>query len=885
MSDPAHWARIEAILDELIELSPEARRSRLDDLPASERELRGEVQRLLDEDSRGGDGILDLGLAALAGRVLEVDDEPTAEAGQRIGPYRIVRELGRGGMGEVLLAERVDGDFEQLVALKIIRGGPNRAEVVERFRHERRILATLRHANIAALYDGGATEDGAPYFAMEFVEGERIHEYCDERRLSLAERIDLFDAVCRAVQYAHQNLVIHRDLKPSNVLVTAEGTVKLLDFGIAKVVDSDSDDAEQTQAASRFLTPAYAAPEQILDEPTSTATDVYSLGVLLHVLLTGHNPHGDTSRSADRARAVLEEELPDPSTTAQRDTHSETAAEIARRRGLAPNGLRRRLRGDLDDILQMALQRKPSDRYASAEDLRADLERYRDSRPVAARPDTPGYRFRRFVRRNTVPFVAGTTLLVSVLGFAIWMSVLYGRAVRAETESAIEAEKAKRVAAFLEELFEVSDPDVSPGETVTARELLDVGAERIATELGDEPDVRSSLQLTMARTYRALGLLEEAEELGRAALQTRATLFGDESEDVASALIELAETHIEQRRLEEGEDAARRGLAIRERRLAPDHSELGHAFGTLGAIQFFQTRYDDAERNMRRALDIYERAAVRDDKTIAVAASDLAGVYLNQGRPKDAIPLFEEAIEAYRHAGDGEHPWVSYFYGNLGHALMSAGRHEEAEAAFLRGLEIRIRGYGEEHPDVGTLHASLGELYQRMGRFDDAERHVRRSVTILRNAVPADHLELAWAVEGLGMVLLRAEKLDEADSLLAEAKSIAEKSVDGDNVLYGVLLDHVADLREAQDRWEEAGELREQVVVIFEGAYGPDHAYVASRLQGVAKNHEHRNRFEDAATHYGRIVSILQKLETTDAAQLDAARASLARVSEHTSTD
>lgn len=878
MSDSPGWERIETILDELFELAPAERHPRLQEIAELDDEQRVRIARLLDADDPSSGGILDRGIGAIAGRLLEPDEADTA-AGATIGPYRVVRELGRGGMGTVLLAERAEGDFRQLVALKLFRGEPDRGEIIERFRHERRILATLRHPNIAALYDGGATEAGIPYFAMEYVEGEPIDEYCDAHSLTVDERIDLLDAVCRAVQHAHRSLVVHRDLKPSNVLVTASGGVKLLDFGIAKVVEARSEDGDElTRQAERFLTPAYAAPEQILGEATSTATDVYSLGVLLCVLLTGYNPHGSTSRSAERVRAILQDEMPVPSEQAGRDGPGGSGEEIAGRRGLTPAGLRRKIRGDLDNILRKALQRQPDDRYDSVEDLRADLERYRSSWPVRARPATLGYRVQRFVRRHTVPVVAGATFLVSVFAFAVWMSVLYSRAHRAEATSAREAEKSQRVAGFLEELFELPDPDVSRGESVTARELLDLGAARIESELGDEPDVRASLQLTMARTYRNLGLLEEAESLGQAAVETRRALPGARGRELGLAMIELAVTQTDLRRLAEAEESARGGLAELQQVLPPNDSRLADAHGTLGLIHMLQTDHDEAERNLRRALEIHEVAPEPDAKAVAVAASDLATVYINQGRVEEAIPLLQQAIDAYGELGEERHPWVSYFHVNLGFARMAAGDLEAAEASFLTGLEIRTESYGEDHPDVGTLHTALADLYQRMERPADAERHSRRALATLRATLPADHLEVAWGMETLGGILLEQKRISEAAPLLEEAMEIAGKSVDPGNVFFGVLLENVAELREAQDRWDEAGALRERATATYEAAYGPEHRYVAARLEGLAANREHRGHFAEAEPLYRRVLSILESAETPDAERIERAHAGLGRV-------
>ncbi|MCP5068207.1 MAG: serine/threonine protein kinase, partial [bacterium] len=511
--DSNRWKRIEKALDELLDLEPQGRESRLDDLSGGDAELRADLERLLAADDDERTGILDQGMAPLAGALLDPEQESSRAPGERIGPYRVLGTLGSGGMGEVLLAERADGAFDRHIALKVVPGDRVRDELVARLRHERQILARLRHPNIAALYDGGVTDAGAPYFAMELVKGESIIDYCDRARLGVDARLELFDRVCRAVQFAHRNLVIHRDIKPSNVFVTSDGEVKLLDFGIAKLVD----DGEVTSAEQRFLTPAFAAPEQLKGEPTTTAVDIYALGLLLYELLSGRRPFGRKRDSAAMIRAVLQDDPTPLSRITGKDASSDDTQEIAQQRGLTVEALRRQLRGDLDTILDKAMRKDPGERYASAEGLRLDLLRYRSSQPVAARPATAGYKLRKFIRRNRLGVSLGAVAIVAGLLFSAWIGLLYSRAERnlsrataAEASTAREAEALRQVSNFLTELFEVASPDASSGRDVTAREMLDAGAARIEEELDTEPHVRASLQLTMAASYRWLGRYEDA---------------------------------------------------------------------------------------------------------------------------------------------------------------------------------------------------------------------------------------------------------------------------------------------------------------------------------------------------------------------------------------
>ncbi|MEK7330512.1 MAG: serine/threonine-protein kinase, partial [Candidatus Eisenbacteria bacterium] len=490
----------------------------LDQACDGDAELRALVEALIRADESAG-AFLDRPAAELAPELLAGEPEPAPEppmAGRQIGPWRVVREVGRGGMGAVYLAERADGAFEQTVALKLIKRGLARAEILQRFLRERRILARLEHRNIARLADGGVTDDGLPWFAMEYVEGQPITDWCDEHRAGVEERLRLFRAVCDAVQYAHRNLVVHRDLKPSNIFVTADGEVKLLDFGIARLLsdEPDGDALTLTREGLRVLTPHYAAPEQLRGEAATTATDLYSLGVVLYELLSGARPFGRSATSLDQLRREVLEEEPVP-----------------------PSGLRSEwrhpLRGDLDNIVLTALRKEPQRRYPSVEALLADLERYREGRPVQATPPSARYRIAKFVRRNRVSVIAGAvvtlTFLVGVVA-TMWQAVAAALVVASlvgglavsigQTRLARrEARKAEEVRSFLLRVFEVADPYHSRGQSVTARELLDQGARRIDSELKGQPALRAEMLGVLADLYLKLALVEPAMKSFRAFIE------------------------------------------------------------------------------------------------------------------------------------------------------------------------------------------------------------------------------------------------------------------------------------------------------------------------------------------------------------------------------
>jgi serine/threonine-protein kinase len=481
----SRWRQADRILDEAVDLPPSERLAFIRERCGEDLELRELVERLLarcdnDDDELTPGGAL---AGALAG-ALELDlERDTRLEGSRVGRYRVLRELGRGGMAMVYLAERADGEFRQLAALKLMQPGTDSGHMIERFHRERQILADARHPNIARLLDAGVSEDGRPYLAMEYIEGEPIDSFCDLRRLSVNQRLWLFLEVARAVDHAHRNLVVHRDIKPSNILVTADGDVKLLDFGIAKLLEDGPGDVTRTHL--RAMTPAFASPEQIEGGPITTATDIYQLGMLLYLLLAGGWPYPrGTGSDAAMMLAICREPPIRPSTAAAGRGGVETVpggpgstiAEIATRRATSPGRLRRELAGDLDTIVLTALRKEPQRRYGTAAQLIGDVERYLEGRTISARPDTVRYRLRTFVRRHTAATATATASLALVVGLVAF----YTHRVGAERDHArLEASKAGEVADFLTRLFQVSAPTRSRGESVTARELLDRGADRI----------------------------------------------------------------------------------------------------------------------------------------------------------------------------------------------------------------------------------------------------------------------------------------------------------------------------------------------------------------------------------------------------------------------
>jgi len=595
--DPARFAAARAHFEELIELDPPARGERLARLAAEDAELGRVVAALLEADEAAGE-FLSAPVAASARTLVDewVDGGAPAGAGRTIGPWRLLAPLGRGGMGEVWEVERVDGQFEQRAALKLLRPGMDSDEIVARFLRERQILARLVHPGIARLLDGGRAADGRPFLVLEKVDGATVTEHCRAAGLGVDERVRLIAEACDAVESAHRQLVVHRDLKPSNILVTREGRVQLLDFGIAKLLDDTGGEAALTRTGLGALTPAYAAPEQILGEPVTTATDVYSLGVVLYELLVGALPHRRAGRTgAALAAELTRESVPRPSAQARRGAAAGAGGRELRR-------LERQLRGDLDTILLKALARDPERRYASAAALGDDLRRFLAGRPVLARPDTAAYRVGKFVRRHWIGVASASLVVVSLaIGFvaAAWQA---RRAEASSRAAAAEARRAERTKEFLISLFEVADPTKSGGETVTARQLLEQGASRLATELASEPELRADLLEAVARIEASLGLLDAAERSVETALALRT---GADAPRRASAEATLGSIRIQQGDLEAAGELLDRSLVALEASGAP-RLEVARVRSDAAQVRFWRKEAAAAEAAERA---VYETSA------------------------------------------------------------------------------------------------------------------------------------------------------------------------------------------------------------------------------------------------------------------------------------
>jgi serine/threonine-protein kinase len=782
---PERWREVEALFDDVVDLSAAERAAVLHARCAGDAELRGEVEALLASSARV-EGLFEAPPTRMArAAVLETSSERDhVPPGAIIGAYRVVRLLGRGGMGAVYLAERADGHFLKQVALKIVKRGMDTDEVIARFRRERQILARLQHPNIAGLYDGGVTPNGMPYFVMELAEGDPIDRWCDARRCSIEARIELFITVCEAVQYAHRNLIVHRDLKPSNIVVCAGGEAKLLDFGIAKVMAEGEQDGPQiTRMFARRLTPEYAAPEQVGGEATTTATDVYSLGVVLYELLTGQLPYG-AKTVPPAAPGWTDPKPPSTRVPRTRDETGEETARIADARGTQPDALRQKLTGDLDAIVLMALQEEPERRYATAAALADDLRRHLNGEAVAARPDTQLYRWSRFVRRNrkTVT-LAGSAVLALFLGMigTGWQARIATLARDAQREEAAQATAARDM---LVGLFERLNPDQLQGDTLFTRdEILAMGLADVR-RLEGRPLLQAGVLNTLGQVAFSLGDLDGAYGLFDQAYKGL-TDYGSVPER-ATSLMGMGEVLRLRFQFDDAEGLFREALEIRESTLAPTHPDRARAQLRL-AFLFYNQSEQGGERSLDRAQALYDEALTFDGDArdeirgsayegladiamararLAAGAGDAAG---QEGALAQAVTLYRQAIASYEVAYGPDHPVVAVAERALAQTLNSAKAYDEAEKLVRPALEALTRTYGGDHPRILEAHYILGLALVGKKQNAEAETHFRMAAAMCEAVYPEGHVYTAISWHSLGSSQLDRDDVSGALASLERA--------------------------------------------------------------------------------------------------------------------
>jgi len=817
------WLRIERLLHEARSREGSDRARFLDEATAGEPELRIEVDSLLREIEEDP-GFLEVPVGHVEGTI----DGSLQEADQRwIGGYRVIRPLGRGGMGQVLLALREEP--RQYVAIKRVRRGLDTEDVLTRFRTERRILASLSHPNIATLLDVGIDDQGSPFIVMEYVDGSPIDVHCDTHRLSVEARLRLFQIVCSAVQHAHQSLVIHRDLKPGNIFVTGDGVPMLLDFGIGKILLS-TEDGHLTRADGRFFTPDYAAPEVLKGQPATTATDIYQLGVLLYELLTGRRPHRTEDGNAEQLRrSILGSSPHRPSDVVEESSkvgeqgRGMTSEALADARKTDVKALRRMLRGDLDRIILKAMRMDPVQRYPSAYSLAEDLERYLDGRPVRARPASVGYRARKFVRRNRVGVAAALVVFLSLFSTTVVTLVQSNRVRDEATRVARERDKALQVKGFLLEMLGSTGPDLPAGETPTVRELLDLRAGTVAQEFGGKPELKAEFLDVLAEGYDRLGLFREAEGHAREALLIREGLFGTSgvNADLATSLNTLGWVRHERGFSREADSLLQRAVDMRRVLFPGGHEQLARSLNDLGVVKEALGDYEAAEALYREALALRVALQGENHRGVAVTLSNLSVVLYRRGRMDQAVAMAEQSLETFRTALGADHPRSLIVQSNLAAMMAASGDIQGAIRLNRDVLERRRKQRGPNHLEVGTSLGLLASYVEQSGNLREAESLIREQIRIQEAWFNEDHPDLATALSNLGSVQLKDGRYEEAAATLERALAMRRDRLALDDPTLAMTISNLAQaLLRSGDTAAAFPNVRESARV-FEGTLGP----------------------------------------------------------------
>ncbi len=807
--------------------------------------------------------------------------EPSLD-GQMLGRYRIVRKLGSGGMGDVYLAERADDEYQQRVAIKVVRSGLFSPQIQSRLRMERQILATLQHPNIARLLDGGRAPDGTPYLVMEYIDGEPIDAYCDHRRLSVEARLQLIRTICGAVHYAHQNLIVHRDLKPNNILITPDGTPKLLDFGIAKLLDSrhSAHTLAVTHFEYRVMTPAHASPEQVRGDVITTASDIYVLGVLMYELLCGRRPfHLVGTSLTDMERIICEQEALLPSAMVSRVNADapEMMADIAAHRSTTTARLQKRLRGDLDNIVGMAMRKDPERRYASAEQLTADLDHHLHGQPVLATSDTWLYRTRKFIKRHALSVAAGVIAVITLTAFSAITYLQAQRIAQERDVATAERTRAEQISSFLVELFELADPSRSRGNQVTAREILDIGARRIRLGLNEQPETRATLLGTIGGVYRSMGLYESSVELLEDALQSRIRIHGERHPEVALARATLGNALCDRGQLDACAEQLDVALAMQKELLGADalpvaatllaHGRLAQLRGNLdqaekyfddslavyrhhqqehssaaasvmnelASLHSYRNDYERAVTLYRTALDIDRRALGNDHPQVGMHVLNLAFTLQSQGKLDEAAPLYAEALQILGKVLGEAHPMTLDASANYGRFLHRRGDLAQAEQVLARVVDLDRKARGDSHPFVGHDLVSLGMLRIDAGNSVQAQQDFTAALAIYAASLPVDHPFAASALSGLGRAQLEQGRAQEAEQTLRRASQIATKSLAADSPQLAAINSSLGRALLAQQHPDTAAPLLRASYPILAQAQGENAVITQRTKEALAK--------------------------------------------------
>lgn len=747
------WRELKRLFEQAQACPPDEQEDFLRRSCGENKRLYQEVTALLAAAGDENDPVVDI-IGKAAAHVTKEDSLQE----KTLGHYQIIKRLGKGGMGHVYLGERIDEQFDQRVAIKVLASRFPAPEVVQRFRSERQILANLEHPNIARLIDGGETSDGLPYLVMEYVEGQEIDDYCRDQNLTLRQRLALFRDVCSAIEYAHRNLVVHRDIKPSNILVTQNGTPKLLDFGIVRLLDTNNVDRPETLLA---MTPEYASPEHVLGQQITTASDIYSLGVLLYELLTGKRPHDFTGKRPSEIERELFHSLPDKPSRSVGDNLRLNVS----------------LSDELDSIVMVALRPSAEERYASVGEFSADIRRYLEGRPIQARPHSLIYLLSKFVARNRVAVAGGLFFAISLVA-----GVFYhiNQITTERDRVALEAQKTAAVSEFLKDIFRVANPDRSQGRSMTARDILDQGAERLASDLDEQPEIRAELLSTVGTVYSYLGLYDEATDKLNQSIELSRTL--GIPEDLANRLLVLAATSYDMGNIAASEAAIQEaGEIIDKEGFAGTFVDASHTY-EKSQVLFHSGEYETALVQAKEALKLAEQLDSSQAEHIETAALHAIGQLLHfQGRLEESEDYLRRSLVRIE-TRESVTPSIALVYRHdLATVLHDKGDLEEAEDLYLQVYEQEPLLLGPDHPDLDVGMANLGRLYRDMQRFEESERFLREAIDHSARTRGVVHQFTAYNTNNLARLMADLGRHEESEILYQDVLNVYAQTLEEDH--------------------------------------------------------------------------------------------------------
>jgi len=816
--DSARWQRIQTLFHETADLPPAQQHAFLQENCGDDQALFAEVVQLLREDAEAS-SMLERDVAHVAHEVLGDGSTP---AGEQFGRYRIKQTLGAGGMGIVYLAEREH--LGSLVAIKILRDAWLSPARRQRFTFEQRTLAQLNHPYIARLYDADTSPNGTPFFVMEYVQGVPLTAYCTQHHCSIDDRLKLFREVCEAVVYAHQHALIHRDLKPSNILVKEDGTVRLLDFGIAKQLEVLGEVVDQTITGLRLMTPAYASPEQIRGEQVGIQTDVYSLGVVLYELLSGRLPFDLSSKTPAQAEKVLTEQEPErPSLAANR------AAEQSDQTFDFPSASHS-LWSDLDVLCLTAMHKDLRRRYASAEALLRDVDHYLKGEALEAQPDSARYRMRKFVTRNRRAVTAAAAAVVLTAGLITFFTV---RLAIARNAALAQAARTQRIQKFMTNLFQGGDEVAGPADSLRVVTLLDRGVQE-AQSLNAEPVVQAELYETLGSIYQKLGKLDQANKLLQSALDSHKSHSGADSPEVAQTLVAIGQLRSDQARLDDAERFTQQGLQMALRHLPADNPAVVKAMISYGRVLAQRGSYDRAIQVLNNAVN-------------------------SESRPGRSAADLVNSLSA------------------LAEANYSAGHYPVADSLYRRVLEMHRKMYGERHPSVADDLGNIAAIQQDLGFYTEAEKFDRQALDITQGYYGTEHPKTAINLTMLGRALEFENKFDDSDAVLKQALAIQERVYGPVHPSVAETLNELAANESMRNDMDGAIVQFRRVAEIYRSIYGDHHYLVAIALANVASQYMDKKDYASAEPIFRDVIRRLTEVLPPDNVNTGIARIKLGR--------